>query len=231
MRGPSPAFWVFDTSHLGANAVELLPVHQFLPEQRLLDLGLTNYWVPQARPRRHDRPARRHHRQPLAATHHSKIGFFAPHAAYRVAPPRAPRSTSSRFKEVDQFKEMVKALHRAGLEVILDVVDNHTAEGSPGEPPIAFQGLANDVYYRFDPGDPSRYLDTTGTNNTLNVDRPEENRLNSDSRYDNIRFHDDGESAELAHTGDARPVGNWRPVHELAATCRPADGRFRSLHQ
>ena len=96
---------------------------------------------------------------------------------------------------------MVKALHAAGLEVILDVVYNHTCEGGSGGPTLCFRGLANEVYYRLVPGDPSRYVDTTGTSNTLNVDRPEVLRLIMDSlRYWVTDMHVDGFRFDLAAT-------------------------------
>jgi len=154
---------------LGVSAVELLPVHAFVTEQRLLDMGLTNYWG------------------------YTTLGFFAPHAPYR--------SSSQPGSQVAEFKAMVKALHAAGLEVILDVVYNHTCEGGPGNPTVSFRGLANEVYYRLVPGDPSRYVDTTGTSNTLNVDRPEVLRLIMDSlRYWVSEMHVDGFRFDLAAT-------------------------------
>jgi isoamylase len=149
---------------LGVTAVELLPVHQFLTEQRLLDMGLENYWG------------------------YSTLGFFAPHAAY--AADRAPGA------QVGEFKAMVRTLHAAGLEVILDVVYNHTCEGGPGGPAISFRGLADDIYYRH-----GRTADTTGTGNTLNVDRPEVLRLIMDSlRYWVSEMHVDGFRFDLATT-------------------------------
>jgi isoamylase len=163
---------------LGVTAVELLPVHQFLTEQRLLDLGLRNYWG------------------------YMTIGFFAPHAGYRTAdaPPGA---------QVIELKQMVKALHAAGLEVILDVVYNHTGEGPPDAPAISFRGLANEAYYRLDPRDPARYVDTTGTANTLNVDRREVLRLIMDSlRHWVLEYHVDGFRFDLATTL-ARDTGSF----------------------
>ncbi|MDX6677591.1 MAG: isoamylase [Solirubrobacteraceae bacterium] len=154
---------------LGVSSVELLPVHHFLTEQRLLDMGLTNYWG------------------------YTTLGFLAPHGPYR--------SSDGPGSQVDEFKSMVKALHAAGLEVILDVVYNHTCEGGPGGPTVCFRGLANEVYYRLVPGDPSRYVDTTGTSNTLNVDRPEVLRLIMDSlRYWVTEMHVDGFRFDLAAT-------------------------------
>jgi glycogen operon protein len=122
---------------------------------------------------------------------YSTIGFFAPHGAY----------SSSGFggQQVREFKAMVAALHAAGLEVILDVVYNHTAEGGPGAPALSFRGLANDAYYRLDPADPSRYIDTTGTGNSLNSDRPEPLRLMLDSlRYWVTDMHVNGFRFDLA---------------------------------
>ncbi|MEC4017871.1 glycogen debranching protein GlgX [Streptomyces sp. H27-D2] len=154
---------------LGVTAVELLPVHQHLPEQFLLDRGLTNYWG------------------------YSTIGFFAPHAGYS--------SAGGAGEQITEFKRMVAALHAAGLEVILDVVYNHTAEGPPFDPALSFRGLANEVYYRLDPTDPSRYIDTTGTRNTLDTGRPEVLRLIMDSlRYWVRDMHVDGFRFDLAAT-------------------------------
>jgi isoamylase len=154
---------------LGVTAVELLPVHQFVTERRLLDMGLENYWG------------------------YMTLGFLAPHAQYR--------SGGAAGGQVAEFKAMVKALHAAGLEVILDVVYNHTCEGGAGGPTLAFRGLANEVYYRLEPHDPSRYVDTTGTSNTLNVDRPEVLRLIMDSlRYWVQEMHVDGFRFDLAAT-------------------------------
>jgi glycogen operon protein len=154
---------------LGATAVELLPVHAFVTEQRLLDMGLVNYWG------------------------YTTLGFLAPHGPYR--------SSLQPGSQVAEFKTMVKTLHAAGLEVILDVVYNHTCEGGPGGPALCFRGLANEVYYRLVPGDPSRYVDTTGTSNTLDVDRPEVLRLIMDSlRYWVSEMHVDGFRFDLAAT-------------------------------
>jgi isoamylase len=163
---------------LGVSAVELLPVHQFVTERRLLDMGLENYWG------------------------YMTLGFLAPHWQYRT-PGGAPGA------QVHEFKAMVKALHAAGLEVILDVVYNHTCEGGAGGPTLCFRGLANEVYYRLVPGDPSRYVDTTGTSNTLNVDRPEVLRLIMDSlRYWVTEMHVDGFRFDLAATL-ARDAGSF----------------------
>ena len=96
---------------------------------------------------------------------------------------------------------MVKALHRAGLEVILDVVYNHTAEGNENGPTLSFRGLDNGLYYRLDPGDASKYYDTTGTGNSLDAGNPQTLRLIMDSlRYWLTEMHVDGFRFDLAAT-------------------------------
>jgi glycogen operon protein len=110
------------------------------------------------------------------------IGFFSPHPLYAA-------STSP----VDEFKAMVAAFHRAGLEVILDVVYNHTAEGNHEGPTLCFRGLDNAAYYRLDPQDRSRYRDFTGTGSTLAIAHPQVRRLVLDSlRYWVEEMHVDG---------------------------------------
>ena len=103
-------------------AVELLPVHHSVTEPSVHAHGLVNYWG------------------------YNTIGFFAPHAAYSAAV-RAGQAGG----QVAEFKAMVKALHAAGLEVILDVVFNHTAEAGADGPTLSFRGLDNVNYYRLDP--------------------------------------------------------------------------------
>ena len=115
-------------------AVELLPVHQSVPESFLVAQGLTNYWG------------------------YNTIGYFAPHNGYSAAV-RAGRPGG----QVAEFKAMVNALHAAGLEVLLDVVFNHTAEADHRGPTLCFRGLDNAAYYRLAAGDRSRYFDTTGS--------------------------------------------------------------------
>ena len=95
---------------------------------------------------------------------YNTLGFFAPHAAY------APRA--ARGGQVPEFKAMVKALHAAGIEVILDVVYNHTAEGDHTGPTLSFRGIDNPAYYRLDGGNRARYVDYTGCGNTLDVRHP-----------------------------------------------------------
>ncbi|AYY12371.1 glycogen debranching enzyme GlgX [Actinobacteria bacterium YIM 96077] len=122
---------------------------------------------------------------------YNTLGFFAPHAGYS--------SNGTRGEQVTEFKAMVKALHDAGLEVILDVVYNHTAEQGPGGPTLCFRGIDNRAYYRLDPDDPARYLDYTGTGNTFDVSHPHALRLVMDSlRYWVTEMHVDGFRFDLA---------------------------------
>jgi glycogen operon protein len=122
---------------------------------------------------------------------YSSIGFFAPHALYAA--------TGARGEQVREFKGMVKALHRAGIEVILDVVYNHTAEGNHLGPMLAFKGVDNASYYRLMPDEPRYYMDFTGTGNSLNPVHPSVLRLIMDSlRYFVIECHVDGFRFDLA---------------------------------
>jgi isoamylase len=122
---------------------------------------------------------------------YSSIGFFAPHALYAA--------TGTRGEQVREFKGMVKALHRAGIEVILDVVYNHTAEGNHLGPMLSFKGVDNSAYYRLVPDDPRFYTDYTGTGNTMNTVHPNVLRLIMDSlRYFVMDCHVDGFRFDLA---------------------------------
>ena len=157
---------------LGVTSVELLPVHENVPEPFLVQRGLTNYWG------------------------YNTIGFFAPHQGYS-AEVRAGRPGG----QVAEFKSMVNALHRAGLEVLLDVVFNHTAEANELGPTLCFRGLDNAAYYRLDPGNPRCYVDTTGTGNSVNAGHPVTLQLIMDSlRYWVTEMHVDGFRFDLAAT-------------------------------
>ncbi|MCW2936252.1 MAG: glycogen debranching protein [Actinomycetia bacterium] len=159
-------------SDLGVTSVELLPIHQFVPEEFLSERGLSNYWG------------------------YNSIGFFAPHARYSAA-----ARSGTPGGQVNEFRDMVQALHRAGLEVILDVVFNHTAEGGPGGPTLSFRGLDNTQYYRLVDGRPRDNYDTTGTGNSLNADSTVALRLIMDSlRYWITEMHVDGFRFDLAAT-------------------------------
>ncbi|HLV72838.1 MAG TPA: glycogen debranching protein GlgX [Vulgatibacteraceae bacterium] len=152
---------------LGVTAVELMPVHQSVPEHALVARGLTNYWG------------------------YNTIGFFAPHNAY---------SSSGQYGEqVLEFKAMVRALHEAGIEVILDVVYNHTAEGDHLGPTLSFRGIDNASYYRLRDDDKRYHLDYTGCGNSLNVRNPHALQLIMDSlRYWILEMHVDGFRFDLA---------------------------------
>src|ERR1019366_7516252 len=116
---------------------------------------------------------------------YSSIGYLAPHGTYAA--------TGAEGEQVREFKGMVKALHRAGIEVILDVVYNHTAEGNQLGPMLSFKGVDNSAYYRLMPEDPRHYMDFTGTGNSLNPVQPSVLRLIMDSlRYWVTECHVDG---------------------------------------
>lgn len=152
---------------LGVTAVELLPVHAFVDDHRLVELGLSNYWG------------------------YNTVGFFAPEARY--AADRSP------LGPVREFKAMVKALHEAGIEVILDVVYNHTAEGNHLGPTLSFKGLDHAAYYRLADADRRWCVDYTGTGNTLNTTSPAVIRLVMDSlRYWAGEMQVDGFRFDLA---------------------------------
>src|ERR1700728_3392736 len=154
---------------LNVTAIELMPVHQFLHDSRLLDLGLRNYWG------------------------YNTFGFFAPHSQY-AANPQAGGA-------VPEFKSMVRAFHEQGIEVILDVVYNHTAEGNQLGPTINFRGIDNAAYYRLLDDDLRFYKDFTGTGNSLNARHPHTLQLIMDSlRYWVTEMHVDGFRFDLAST-------------------------------
>jgi glycogen operon protein len=157
---------------LGVTAVELLPVHQSVPEAFLAARGLTNYWG------------------------YNTIAFFAPHAEYSAAV-RAGRAGG----QVAEFKGMVEALHAAGLEVVLDVVFNHTAESNHLGPTLCHRGMDNVAYYRLEPDALRDYVDTTGCGNSLNVGDSVTLRLIMDSlRYWLTDMRVDGFRFDLAPT-------------------------------
>ena len=152
---------------LGVTAVELMPVHAFLDDDRLVKQGKRNYWG------------------------YNTLNFFAPEARYC--------SSGDEGEQVGEFKSMVKALHRANIEVILDVVYNHTAEGNHLGPALSFRGVDNKTYYRLVQDNPRYYMDYTGTGNTLNVRHPQVLKLVMDSlRYWVQEMHVDGFRFDLA---------------------------------
>jgi isoamylase len=152
---------------LGVTALELMPVHQFVHDQHLLDAGRSNYWG------------------------YNTIGFFAPHSGYS--------SSGDRGQQVQEFKRMVQVYHQENLEVILDVVYNHTAEGNHLGPTLSFKGIDNRAYYRLMEDDPQFYMDYTGTGNSFNVRHPHSLQLIMDSlRYWVVEMHVDGFRFDLA---------------------------------
>ncbi|MGX7679426.1 glycogen debranching protein GlgX [Jatrophihabitans sp. DSM 45814] len=154
---------------LGITAVELLPIHHFVTEPALQRRGAKNYWG------------------------YNSIGFFAPHAAYATHTGRLGGN------QVREFKAMVRALHAADIEVILDVVYNHTGEAEPDGPVLSFRGIDNTSYYRLDPNDRSKYLDYTGCGNTLDARIPTVLQMVMDSlRYWVSEMHVDGFRFDLA---------------------------------
>ncbi len=150
---------------LGVTTIELMPVHTFVDDRRLVEQGLRNYWG------------------------YNTIGYFAPDARYSAS------------GKVNEFKTMVKTLHSAGLEVILDVVYNHTAEGDELGPTLCFRGVDNTSYYRLRHDAPRHYVDFTGCGNTLNMQHPRVLQLMMDSlRYWVTEMHVDGFRFDLAST-------------------------------
>jgi isoamylase len=150
---------------LGVTAVELMPVHTYVDDKRLVEHGLHNYWG------------------------YNSIGFFAPEMHY------------SATGTLGEFKTMVKTLHSAGIEVILDVVYNHTGEGNHLGPTLSYRGIDNRTYYRLSPENPRYCVDYTGTGNTLNTVNPIALRLVMDSlRYWVTEMHVDGFRFDLATT-------------------------------
>ena len=122
---------------------------------------------------------------------YDSIGFFAPYSEYAA--------TGKTGQQVNEFKSMVRTLHQAGIEVILDVVYNHTGEGNQMGPTISFRGVDNESYYRLVEDDPRFYFDFTGTGNTMNVRHPQVLKLIMDSlRYWVTEMHVDGFRFDLA---------------------------------
>jgi glycogen operon protein len=171
---------------LGVTTIELLPVHQSISEQRLQKMGLINYWG------------------------YNTLNFFTPHAQYAS---RAAQfgGTGAVLRE---FKGMVRLLHEAGLEVVLDVVYNHTAEEGRGGPTSSFRGLDDANYYRHMPD--GAYFDTTGCGNSLDFSLPAAQRLVLDSlRYWANEVQIDGFRFDLAATLGRDEGAVFTPEHPL----------------
>ena len=134
---------------------------------------------------------------------YSPVSFFAPHQAYS--------SRQDRLGPIDEFRDMVKALHRADIEVILDVVFNHTTEGDHLGPTLCFRGIDNSTYYILEP-DRSRYANYTGTGNSLNANHPVVRRMILDSLcYWANHMHVDGFRFDLASVLERDETGNLLP--------------------
>lgn len=171
---------------LGVTAVELLPVHALASEQRLKKQGLVNYWG------------------------YNTLNFFSPHAAYATAAAQAEGPDAV----LREFKGMVKLLHEAGLEVLLDVVYNHTSEEGPYGPAVSFRGLDNANYYRQDAH--GAYIDVTGCGNTVNFGNDMPVQLVLDSlRYWANEVQIDGFRFDLAATLGRDENVHFDPRHPL----------------
>ncbi|WP_457098426.1 glycogen debranching protein GlgX [Microbacterium sp. P5_E9] len=171
---------------LGITSIELLPVHTFATEPRLLQHGLVNYWG------------------------YNTLNFFSPHAPYATLENRL-RGPEAVLRE---FKGMVKLLHEAGLEVILDVVYNHTAELQIGEPRSSFRGIDNQSYYR--QHDDGAYIDLTGCGNSINTATDAAARLVLDSlRYWANDLQIDGFRFDLAATLGRDETHSYTREHPL----------------
>jgi isoamylase len=156
---------------LGVTTLEFMPVQQAFSERALTLRGKINYWG------------------------YNTIGYFAPDVRFAVA------NADDVPNPVYEWKSMVRALHRAGFEVLVDVVYNHSGEADPTGPLLSLRGIDNEVYYRLDPQQPGSYLDTTGCGNSLNFDHPQTQRLVMDSlRYWVSELHVDGFRFDLAPT-------------------------------
>lgn len=171
---------------LGITAIELLPVQVFASERRLRETGLSNYWG------------------------YNTVNFFSPHNSYATTSAR----NSGAGAVVNEFKTMVKRLHEAGIEVILDVVYNHTAEEGRNGPTLSMRGIDNSTYYRQD--DDGNYIDVTGCGNTVNFGHPIPNQLVLDSlRYWTNEMQVDGFRFDLATVLGRGADGAYTPHHPL----------------
>lgn len=157
---------------LGVTAIELQPVHAFIDEQHLHQLGLRNYWG------------------------YNSISFFAPMQRFAAQDP------------IGEFREMVRTLHDAGFEVILDVAYNHTGEGGHLGPTLSFRGIDNRSYYRTETNDRVHYINDTGCGNTINIDHVRARQLILDSlAYWATDMEVDGFRFDLATILGRRPDG------------------------
>ena len=157
---------------LGITTIELLPVHHFVDDRFLVEKGLRNYWG------------------------YSTLNFFAPEQRYLSG-----AAGSGTGASLDEIRHMVRKFHDAGIEVILDVVYNHTCEGDHRGPSLSFKGIDNLSYYRLMPDDKRYYINDTGCGNTLNLNHPRVLQMVMDSlRYWVTDMHIDGFRFDLATT-------------------------------
>ncbi len=176
---------------LGVTTVELLPVHQFVSERRLQEQGRVNYWG------------------------YNTLHFFTPHDGYATRSARREGADAV----LREFRGMVRRLHEAGLQVVLDVVYNHTAEEGQDGPTTSLRGLDDVTYYRHDAQ--GHYLDTTGCGNTLDASQPVVQRLVLDSmRYWASEAHVDGFRLDLAATLARDADARFDPAHALLTAMR-----------
>jgi glycogen operon protein len=173
---------------IGVTTIELLPVHQSMPEEHLVGAGMANHWG------------------------YNTIGFFAPHAGYSAS--------GTNGEQINEFKAMVKKFHEAGIEVVLDVVYNHTAEAGQRGPTVCFRGIDNAGYYRI-ADDRRYYRDYTGCGNTLDLTLPHVLRMVMDSmRYWVTEMQVDGFRFDLA-------TAMVRGQHDIDMFC----GFLQACHQ
>jgi glycogen operon protein len=171
---------------LGVTAVELLPIQMFISEPRLMNMGLINYWG------------------------YNTINFFSPHPRYASEASRNQGPGAI----IVELKTAIRELHRNGIEVILDVVYNHTAEGGSGGLTYSFRGIDQSSYYRLD--DDGNYQDTTGCGNSLNFSNPKVMQLVMDSlRYWSQEMQIDGFRFDLATTLARDQNNNFDANHPL----------------
>ncbi len=160
---------------LGITAVSLMPVHFSVAEERLQALGLTNYWG------------------------YNTLGFFCADPRLATSESASAPTMPGTPTPADEFRAMVRSLHQAGMEVILDVVFNHTAESDEAGPTLSFRGLDNASYYRLTEANPATYENVSGCGNTLDIRQPPVLRLVMDSlRYWVQTMHVDGFRFDLA---------------------------------
>ena len=171
---------------IGVNAVELLPIHMFISEPRLMNMGLINYWG------------------------YNTINFFSPHPRYASAKSleQGPEAV------IEELKTSIRELHRNGIEVILDVVYNHTAEGGGGGLTYSYRGLDSSSYYRMD--DNGYFHDTTGCGNSLNFGNPHVVHMVLESlRYWTTELQIDGYRFDLAATLARNEINHFDANHPL----------------